>query len=409
MRSRVSIALGLLAATLISTPAAAAAKGGGGKGGVGFPSCLGSMLGRPALAPYVGYMTTNANVMSAFKPCNFPADALAWFIAKLEAAALTGEIPAAPAPASLATRLPNVTAIVLTDDEGNESIGAKLAQIFYVEVARKVPWRLADYGSTDLATLFNLLKYYRSGDTIARGDTYGSYQMYYVADYSPEEAWNVLQQSFDVAGVADARSAMAAIMRHAREFRHGSPSLDSDLGIVSVAQMAAAKVSNAGCQSMAPYVMSLAAVLNIPGSTVRGYYAGGGHRSALFPAVDMVLDHGDAPYDALMDATPAGVIWDSYQRWVNEVFIYPPYQGPASPAAYASARYHFTVGRLYPSAWVMDRYCGADGTYPVTGRAYLDQTFAGYATVAELDSLENDIRAQTSGCTVIPPDNPDSN
>jgi hypothetical protein len=365
------------------------------------------MSARPALAPYVSYMVANGKVMSAFRPCQFPAQALAWFILKLEAAALSGQMPSAPAPASLSTRLPNVTSIPLTDDEGNESIGAKLAQIFYVEVARKVPWRLADYGSADLTTLFNLLKYYRGVDTIARRDTYGSYQMYYVADFSPQAAWNVLQQSFDIAGVTDARTAMAAIMRHARQFRHGSPSLDSDLGIVSVEQMAAARISNSGCQSMAQYVMSLAAALNIPGNTVRGYYGGVDHRSALFPAVDLVLDHGDAPYDALMDATPAGLIWDSYQRWVNEVLIYQPNQGPGSSAAYFSAKYHFTVGTLYPSAWVMDRYCATDGSYPVTGRAYLDQTFMAYATVAELDSLENEIRAQTSGCAAIPMDNPD--
>src|SRR2546426_6082371 len=202
------------------------------------------MSTRPALAPYVTYMTANENVMSAFRPCRFPAQALAWFILKLEAVALSGEIPSAPAPASLSTRLPNVTAIALTDDEGNESIGAKLAQIFYVEVARKVPWRLANYSSSDLVILFNLLKYYRGVDTIARGDTYGSYVMYYVADYSPQQAWNALLQTFDIAGVADAQNAMAAIMWHARQFRHGSASLDSDLGIVSVEQMAAARVSN---------------------------------------------------------------------------------------------------------------------------------------------------------------------
>ncbi len=158
---------------------------------------------------------------------------------------------------------------------------------------------------------------------------------------------------------------------------------------------------------MAPYVMGLAAALNIPGSTVRGYYAGADHRSTVFPAVDLVLDHGDAPYDALMDATPAQLVWDSYQHWVNEVVIYQPSQGAGSSAAHFSAKYHFTVGRLYPSAWVMNRYCGIGGSYPVTGRAYLEQTFTGYASANELDSLESVIRAQTSGCAVIPPDDPD--
>ena len=216
------------------------------------------------------------------------------------------------------------------------------------------------------------------------------------------------KQSFDIAGVIDAQAAMTEIMKHARQFRHGSISLDSDLGIVSVEQMAAAKVSNTGCQSMAPYLMGLAAALNIPGSTIRGYYAGGDHRSTLFPAVDLVVDHGDAPYDALMDATPAGLIYDSYQRWLNEVLIYKPNAGPASPAAYFSAKYHYTVAQLYPSAWVMDRYCGVNGSYPVTGRAYLEQTFTGYATAAQLDGMESGILAATSGCAYIPADDPDA-
>jgi len=153
--------------------------------------------------------------------------------------------------------------------------------------------------------------------------------------------------------------------------------------------------------------MGLAAALNIPGSTLRGYYAGGDHRSALFPAADLVVGHGDSPYDALMDATPARSIYDSYQRWLNEVLVYKPYQGPASPAAYFSAKYHYTVGQLYPSAWVMERYCGTFGSYPVTGRAYLEQTFMGYASATELDDLESRIRAQTSGCALIPTDDPD--
>jgi hypothetical protein len=41
--------------------------------------------------------------MSAFRPCRFPAPALAWFIVKLEAAASSGDIPSAPTPANLAT------------------------------------------------------------------------------------------------------------------------------------------------------------------------------------------------------------------------------------------------------------------------------------------------------------------
>jgi hypothetical protein len=109
-----------------------------------------------------------------------------------------------------------------------------------------------------------------------------------------------------------------------------------------------------------------------------------------------------------MHATPARLIFDSYQRWLSEVLVYPPYQGPASPAAYFSQKYEYTIGRLYPSVWVMDRYCGVYGTYPVTGRAYLEETFGSYATAADLDAMEEDIRQKTSGCSVIPADNPDA-
>jgi hypothetical protein len=44
----------------------------------------------------------------------------------------------------------------------------------------------------------------------------------------------------------------------------------------------------------------------------------------------------------------------------------------------------------------------------VTGRAYLEETFQGYATAADFDAMEEDIRQETSGCTLIPQDDPDA-
>ena len=154
-------------------PEASGAQGGGGQ----LPRCLNNMTNSSLLAKYVTYLSTYANVTRAFDPCKYSTDVLNLFVAKLEDAELTGDVPSAPLPQDYVTR--NLDFVSPTQAEWNEMLAAKLAHIFVIEVRKAVPWRLADYSSEALNALFNVCRYDCT---------------HIVLDYSPRVAWNVLQQ-----------------------------------------------------------------------------------------------------------------------------------------------------------------------------------------------------------------------
>jgi hypothetical protein len=361
------------------------------------------MQDRVALVDYTGYLTAHPNVLGAFDPCRYPAEILDAFMAALEAADAAGAPPSAPLPQSYLTRSPDASWVSVVGAEGYEIVAAKLAHILYVEVRGLVPWLLADYDDASLSSLFDVCK--QMGCSFGRGSKTTGFTFQNVADHSPLAVWQVLSESIDMAALVDPDSGLTEIVRHAREFRHGSRDLDPHLGIVTVEEMAAERVSRRGCWSMSPYVLSLAAALNIPGELAHGYFAGQHHVSALFEAVDGVLAHGDDVYNAALSNTPAALLLDSHARWDDEVLRYKPLEGPLSPAGYNSRVNNYQLARLFPSSWTMSRYCGYEsGTAP--GREFLESFFGSYATPAELDDLEARIVDTTGSCASIPRDDP---
>jgi len=296
---------------------------------------------------------------------------------------------------------PNTTSVFVTAAEASEIMGAKLARILFVEVRRKVPWSIAAYADADLTTLFNVCESFGTGCALK---TYGS-RMDYVIDHSPRVAWELVTAALDPSLLTDPGSALVEIVKHTRDFRHGSSDLDPYLGAVTLDAMATERVSRRGCQSMSPYVVALAAALNVPGTTLRGYYAGTDHRSALFHATNQVLAHGD---DVYFGNVPSSHLLDSYTRWATDVLSNPPYQGVASPAGYNSQKHWYEVHRLFPSEWTMSAYCGQNPSVAASGRAYLDGEFTTYATPDQLTTLEQTILAKTASCTTIPPDDPEA-
>src|SRR5204863_393269 len=83
-----------------------------------------------------------------------------------------------------------------------------------------------------------------------------------------------------------------------------------------------------------------------------------GHATALFPATDQVLAHGDDVYNGLLLNTPTPLVLDSYARWQTEVLAYPP--GGAT-AAYNSQTNDKQEARLHPSAYLMEQYRSGGG------------------------------------------------
>ncbi len=281
----------------------------------------------------------------------------------------------------------------------DEILGAKLAHVFWVEVRNKVPWRLASFGSADLKRIFTLCKWPHP----CRHDAIVDFAAQYVLDHSPRVAWSVLQQNVDLGALTTPHQAVADILEHTRAFVHGAVYYDSfgnvvrddTWGIRTLDEMMTEKVSRHGCWSMVPYALQLAAALNVPVDGVSDYFDGLGHATALFPATDQVLAHGDDVYNGLLLNTPTPLVLDSYARWQTEVLAYPP--GSAT-AAYNSQTNDKQEARLHPSAYLMEQYCSAGG------RAILDSIFTTYATAPQLDALEAQIVASTNDCATIPLD-----
>ena len=388
------------AMVIICTIAGAAHAGAAGGSTAKLPRCLQSMTTRSRLAPYVDYLRAKPNVLRAFNPCQYQSSVLGWFVTKLDEAAATGMMPSGPVPNALAGLNPNATHVAVTSAEAAEIMGAKLARILFVEVTRKVPWSIASYADADLLTLFNVCEAFAAGCTLK---SYGT-AMDYVVDHSPRIAWDLLRSEIDTSALVDPAATMIELVKHTRDFRHGSIDLDPYLGAVTLDVMAAEHVARSGCQSMSAYVVALAAALNIPGATTRGYYAGTDHRTALFHATDQVLAHGD---DVYFGNVPSSYLLDRYARWANDVLAYAPYQGSSSPAGHNSQVHHYEVLRLFPSAWTMSAYCGLNPSESTSGRAYLDGEFSTFATADQLTALEQTILARTAACSMIPADDPE--
>ena len=361
------------------------------------PRCLQAMTTHPLLADYAAYIAANANVQQAMNPCKVSTSILSWFYAKLEEAEQAGMPPSAPLPDGFSTT--STDSYVPGGTQSDEILGAKLAHVFWVEVRNKVPWRLASFGSADLKRIFTLCKWPHP----CRHDAIVDFAAQYVLDHSPRVAWTVLQQNVDLGALTTPHQAVADVLEHTRAFVHGAVYYDSSgnvvrddtWGIRTLDEMMTEKVSRHGCWSMVPYAMQLAAALNVPVDGVSDYFDGLGHATALFPATDQVLAHGDDVYNGLLLNTPTRLVLDSYARWQAEVLAYPP--GSAT-AAYNSQTNDKQEARLHPSAYLMEQYCTAGG------RAILDSIFTTYATAQQLDALEAQIVTLTNGCATIPLD-----
>ncbi len=361
------------------------------------PRCLQAMTTHPLLADYAAYIAAHANVQQAMNPCKVSTSILSWFYAKLEEAEQAGMPPSAPLPDGFSTT--STDSYVPGGTGSDEILGAKLAHVFWVEVRSKVPWRLASFGSADLKRIFTLCKWPHP----CRHDAIVDFAAQYVLDHSPRVAWSVLQQNVDLGALTTPHQAVADILEHTRAFVHGAVYYDSSgnvvrddtWGIRTLDEMMTEKVSRHGCWSMVPYALQLAAALNVPVDGVSDYFDGLGHATALFPATDQVLAHGDDVYNGLLLTTPTPLVLDSYARWQTEVLAYPP--GSAT-AAYNSQTNDKQEARLHPSAYLMEQYCSAGG------RAILDSIFTTYATAPQLDALEAQIVASTNDCATIPLD-----
>lgn len=347
-------------------------------------------------APYVEMLTDNPKIIDALDYCEQSKTFHDRLWEQIREAETSANSSAAPLPESFPSLDPEPYKIIITSKEAEEIYAAHIAHSLWLEKIRATSWRLADYNLEELKTLFDPHTWFWNWQP--KED---NFTITYLLDHSPREAFTVLNKTIDLAGMPDQKTAILELTRQLRHFRHGDPGFCQDPDQIDTLKgMFEEKISRMGCQSMSAYFVSLAAAANIPGETVRGYYGGVGHRSAVFKFTGNVLAHGDDVYAHFLLNTPTEKIMDSYDFWEENVLTYEPFTGSDSELAYNSRAGYMENSLNHVSRHLTRVYC-------IEGRSFLDEFFEGYAATERLDSLESEIKNLTNDCVTYPQDNPD--
>ncbi|GEM_PF-6781732 len=364
-------------------------------------ACLPAAPKEKVLQPYYEFIAENDKVTAAGF-CHLSPGLYDKFWDKILEAEETGLPPDASMPKIFYKLEKDQYSVNVTSEEASEIYAAHLAHSLWLEKNKIVPWSLVDYNEKQLEDLLQPRAWFTGWN-----DKKGEYSFSYILDYSPREAFSVARDA--VHSFSDQRTALVDIIKSTRSFLHGSTTYDSegnfvkkDPGeIVTLAGMEEEKISRYGCQTMSPYVVQLGNALNIPGTTLRGYYSAANHRSALFEFTDQVLAHGDDPYID-QENTPSSELMGSYKFWKENVLIYPIHD---HTAAHNSMIHHFKSVINFPYQEVLQQYCKEGRKF--LDHAFLDNKFGPFATVSELDALEKKIIVLSKDCRVFPEDNPD--
>ncbi|MDP3698401.1 MAG: hypothetical protein Q8R47_02340 [Nanoarchaeota archaeon] len=356
------------------------------------------------LQPYYEFLSKNDKVISGGNFCSFSPELYQRVWDKIQEAEETGLPPAASLPQSFYKIEKDQIQITVTASEAHEIYAAHLAHSLWREKNKMFPWSLTEYTQDQLEDLLQPKAWFNSWDEQKK-----EYSFRHLLDYSPKETFQIANEN--VSSFSDQKAAMIDIIKSVRSFRHGiafsydgegNPNDDHDPQEIATMQtMHEEKISRHGCQTMSPYIVQLANVLNIPGETIRGYYFGANHRSALFEFTDQVLAHGDDVYGG---NTPSSELMDSYKFWEKEVLSYP--KGDPT-AAHNSMIHEYKMAIKYPGWGIFYGYCRKGGMGWLM-KAFIFEKFGPFAAMDELKDLEARIQDITKNCTTeIPLDHPD--
>lgn len=296
-----------------------------------------------------------------------------------------------------------IKTIYATKEEAHEIYAAHLAHSLWLDKNEIVPWSLSEYNQTQLKELLRPTAWFSGWD-----DQKEEYSFHLILDHSPRETFSIAREA--VGSLSEQRSAMDDIIRSTRPFRHGigaaydgegNPLEHDPMDIVTIPTMKEELISRIGCQTMSPYIVSLANSLNIPGRYLNGYYFAAGHRSALFYFTDDVLAHGDDVYHYnLLGNTPSSEVMGSHDFWEENVLVYP--KGDKTAAHY-SMLYTYRKTMQYPANILINYYCKKGKK--CLDQYFLENEFGPFAATTEINALEKKIRELSNNCTEPFPEN----
>lgn len=261
---------------------------------------------------YINYFNSNSEVKHASldKLDNSTLEYFWSFIEELES---TGKMDISPPEKKI-----NNTAdyAVLTENETRIIWAAKTAHAIWLDKNNLVPWKLNEYNSEELKTLFN--KSYIFDDTMVCNPSCSHYTTFeYIEDYSPSEVYNYSEQFISE---TREKTYYKIIEDAGTDFRHILSNENPSNSVYEslVTYNGTRRIAN-GCNGMSRTLVAELRSLNIPAYESIGLQYG--HSSAFFEAVDKILVHGDDIYNMNLRNTPTEMITMSYDYFNENVAI----------------------------------------------------------------------------------------
>jgi len=344
----------------------------------------------------VQYLKNNLQLLEAMKLCKRSEGVQERFWHHLQVSDIIREPSEGILPSSYPGKETDQETIVVTQLEAEDIYAAHLAHSIWVDKNRKVPWRLTDYNHADLDEIFTPKNWF-----VKWSPDEGKFEMRYFANHSPKETWEFAASILDFNLVENQRSALVNIIDGTRQFDHKRAMNEGNLlfcvdygGIITIKEWSEEKKMREGCQSSGEGYRQLAASLNIPASTVKGYYAGKSHKTFISKYANVVLAHSDDPYsNTWLENSPAKeIIWE-FSHWNDLVMSFPKGDPQGAHNSLIRTKDLAMKDRPYNLLyWV----CKQEG--------WAEDFFAGYKTMDEINKLVAAVYQETNDCADLPDD-----
>ena len=332
---------------------------------------------------YVTYFTDHPTIANA-SVNTFDSETLGYFCTYLEQLETTGIIDIEePLQSRNCIEPQSCRYILLSSIEVKKIVAARVAHSVWLDKNNLLSWNLDGYTEDELAGLFDKNKLFNASSVY--------YYFNSVVDHSPSEVYEYAENNNLIAD--DVVSTVHAVLNDLRTtdskkgFRHGSTYLGDYTDTAYTVYEALttysgeSRVSRRGCHSMTRITLGLLRSLNIPGEeTHGGEWFGVGHSSAVWPALEGVMPHGDDIYNALLWAAPV------------EEFL-PPFEFYADTGNIAvcgmdmfclSLRHRSLLAIKYPSSYTVARCCFPNSYGYASCSEYLNDSHGDSLTAEEI-------------------------
>jgi hypothetical protein len=277
--------------------------------------------------------------------------------------------------------------IFLSDIELNQVIAAKAAHSIWLDKNNMLPWNLKIYSSEDLKGLYD-------NAWIMNGIAFHS-----VVDYSPSDIYNYVLSN-NLIGQTPQES-IVNVLNNLRStdsqinFLHSGSDEPMDTAyslydaLTTYVARCNCRIARKGCHSMTRITLGVLRSMNIPGYDLYNFdeeYYFNGHSSAVWPALELVMPHGDDIYNGGLMATPSEefLVLFSFYNEAEHISVC------GENNACLSSRHRAILGTTYISENTRYSCCNPEWYGFSSCTDYLTTMYGQYLTSQELfDAISN--------------------